>query len=60
MSHNSNLTPRQREITELAASIVDLNRRLLAAGAAATDDDERLELLDIVSRIERKMMTNQK
>ena len=55
MSRNSDTTPRQKEITELAAAVVDLTGGLWMLGMLALDDDEIPELLDIVNRMERKM-----
>ena len=55
MSRNSDTTPRQKEITELAAAVVDLTGCLWRLGMLALDDDEIPELLDIVNRMERKM-----
>lgn len=55
MSHNSDTTPRQKEITALAAAVVDLTGSLWGMGMLALDDDDTPELLDIVNRMERKM-----
>jgi hypothetical protein len=58
MSSNFDLDVRKREITVLVESVCELEISLLRKGMNAIDEDDRFEAMDIINRIERKMMAN--
>lgn len=56
MSCNSDLEVRKREISALVDGVVGLELSLRAQGCDATDDEDRMEAMDIINRIERRML----
>ncbi len=57
MSCNSDLDVRRREISALVDGVNALERDLALPVIDAVDDD-RFEALDIINRIERRLMAN--
>jgi hypothetical protein len=60
MSSSSDLEVRKREISALVDSVCDLEIALLKNGMNAIDEEDRFEAMDIINRIERKMLMNMK
>lgn len=58
MSSNTDLAVRRREISALVDGITDIERDLAGKGINAVDDEDRMEMMDIIRRIERKMLQN--
>jgi hypothetical protein len=58
MSSNSDLEVRKREISALVDGVISLERALREKGIDAVDPEDRLEAMDIINRIERKLLAN--
>lgn len=58
MSSNSDLAVRKREISALVDGVIALERSLRAQGGDAVDYEDRMEAMDIISRIERRILAN--
>jgi hypothetical protein len=54
----SNLDWQKREISALADDVVRIERELAAHGINAVDEFDRMEAMDIINRIERKILAN--
>lgn len=55
---SSEIDVRKREISALVDGVTSLERGLRAKGIDAVDDEDRMEALDIINRIERRMLAN--
>lgn len=58
MSSSSDLDVRKREISALVDGVIGLERALRAKGIDAVDPEDRMEALDIINRIERRIRAN--
>jgi hypothetical protein len=58
MSSNPDLEVRKREISTLVDNVIALEKALLAKGIDARDEFDRLEAIDIINRIERRILAN--
>lgn len=58
MPSNSDLDVRRREISALVDGVVELEQALLAKGIDAGDPEDRAEAMDIINRIERRILAN--
>lgn len=56
MPSNSDLEVRKREISALVEGVNDAERRLALPEIEGFEDYDRLEAMDIINRIERRMM----
>lgn len=54
----SDLEVRKREISALVDDINRIVRELAAKGITDIDTEDRMEALDIINRIERRMLAN--
>lgn len=54
----TDLDCRRKEITALAIDINRLRDELAAKGITDIDTEDRMEALDIINRIERRMLAN--
>lgn len=53
---STDLDVRKREISALVDGVIELEQALLAKGIDARDYEDRAEALDIIRRIERRLM----
>ena len=58
MSSNTEMDVRRREVSALADGVTALEFDLAAKGINAVDEDDRFEVMDILNRIERRMLQN--
>lgn len=59
MAMDSDLETRKREISALVAGVKDIEQRLqMPPQGEDFEDYDRFEALDIINRIERRLMTN--
>lgn len=49
---------RRKEINVLVRDVNVLNRELAAKGITQIDDEDRMEAMNIINRIERRMLAN--
>ena len=54
----TDLDVRKREILALVDGVNSLERDLAAHGIDATDEFDRMEAMDIINRIERRILAN--
>lgn len=57
MLSSSDLETRKKEITVLVNEVNVLRAELAAKGITEIDDEDRMEAMDILNRIERRMMS---
>jgi hypothetical protein len=58
MSCSPDLELRKREISALASDVGRIEQDLRARGIDATDEFDRMEAMDIINRIERRLLAN--